>query len=374
MKNYAKNLLKLTALLVIIIGLGLAPGGDSQAQALPGGSVAVIGVVPTGPAAQAGLQNGDILLQIDDQPLNHPVDLQQYLYTVQPGDTVTLTIQRAEQEQTLTVTLGDHYGRPWLGVTTTFRPAPFTDMQPATGGARLVQITPDSPAEQAGLLPGDVILSIDGEKIVWPRQLTDLIAAHAPGDSVTLTVQSMGQAPRDLTVTLNEHPSHPDTAHLGVTFAPSPMPRHHFPPFQFPHYPPWSWHFPQPPAMPAPPANDNFFERHVVIQQVMPNSPAEAAGLIPGQVITAVNDHAVTFPAAVVQTVAAHAPGDTITLTITQTGQDAPQTITVTLGENPYQPDRAWLGVTLGRIVRYQYYYEQSPNNYQPGQNNPGNI
>jgi|GEM_PF-5629228 len=358
MRNFAKNLLKLTSVLAVVIGLVLVFGGESQAQP-PAGSVVVIGVVPDGPAAVAGLQNGDILRQIDDQPLNHPRQLQQYLFPLQPGDTVTLTIEREEQEQTLTATLGDHYGRPYLGVTTTFQPPQFTGGWPPAGGARVMHISPGSPAEQAGLQPGDVILSVDGEKIVYPRQLADLIATHAPGDTITLTVQSMGQAPRDLPVTLNEHPDQPETAHLGVTFAPQTMPGPYFYPPRFPHYPPWYQPFPRPPWFPAPPTDGNYFEQQVVIRQVMPNSPAAAAGLTPGQIITAVNDVKVTTPGEVVQAVAGYAPGDTITLTVTQANQDTPQPVTVTLGADPYQPDRAWLGVMLGGFTRYQYHYEQ---------------
>jgi len=108
----------------------------------------------------------------------------------------------------------------------------------------------------------------------------------------------------------------------------------------------------------------------------MPGSPAETAGLQPGQVITAVNGEAVTNPAAVVQAIAAHAPGDTITLAVTSPGQDAPQTVTVTLGADPYQPERPWLGVMLGGIERYQYRYEYepSPNMYQPPAVNSDSI
>jgi len=54
MRNFAKNLLKLTSVLAVVIGLVLVFGGESQAQP-PAGSVVVIGVVPDGPAAVAGL-------------------------------------------------------------------------------------------------------------------------------------------------------------------------------------------------------------------------------------------------------------------------------------------------------------------------------
>ncbi|GAB2489504.1 hypothetical protein GCM10027063_33510 [Promicromonospora xylanilytica] len=67
-------------------------------------------------------------------------------------------------------------------------------------------VTPDGPADQAGLEPGDVILSIDGRPVSVADELIVAIRAKAPGDPVTLTVRSGGDE-RDVRVVLEERSS-----------------------------------------------------------------------------------------------------------------------------------------------------------------------
>lgn len=67
-------------------------------------------------------------------------------------------------------------------------------------------VTPDGPADQAGLKPGDVILSIDGRPVSVADELIVAIRAKAPGDPVTLQVRS-GSDEREVRVVLEERSS-----------------------------------------------------------------------------------------------------------------------------------------------------------------------
>ena len=62
-------------------------------------------------------------------------------------------------------------------------------------------VIPGSPAEQAGIKPGDVITKIDGRAIARSEDLIIAIRAKAPGDTVVLTVKRDGKE-QDITVTL----------------------------------------------------------------------------------------------------------------------------------------------------------------------------
>jgi S1-C subfamily serine protease len=67
----------------------------------------VVQVEPGSPAARAGVEQGDIIVQIGDRPVDTEVDLFAYLRRQKPGQTVKLTIVRDSKERTLRVTLDE---------------------------------------------------------------------------------------------------------------------------------------------------------------------------------------------------------------------------------------------------------------------------
>jgi len=70
------------------------------------------------------------------------------------------------------------------------------------GGVAVRTVVPDAPGAKAGLEPGDVILSIDGEKVNHPHELMKVIASKSPGDSVKFSVKSTAGKTEDVKVTL----------------------------------------------------------------------------------------------------------------------------------------------------------------------------
>ncbi|WP_220458035.1 MULTISPECIES: S1C family serine protease [unclassified Actinotalea] len=68
-------------------------------------------------------------------------------------------------------------------------------------GAEVLTVEPGSPADQAGLRPGDVVIAIDGDHVSGAESLIGFIRQHAAGDDVALTVVRDG-TPTDVDVTL----------------------------------------------------------------------------------------------------------------------------------------------------------------------------
>ena len=117
------------------------------------------------------------------------------------------------------------YEYPWLGITgSTLRPEVANEMELPrdTGGALVIQVSDDSPADRAGLrgsdssftsqgldvsVGGDVIVAIDGATV---RDMADLISylvgETRPGDRVTLEVLRDGNSREILEVTLGKRP------------------------------------------------------------------------------------------------------------------------------------------------------------------------
>jgi S1-C subfamily serine protease len=69
--------------------------------------VLIASVTPLGPASEAGLQVGDVILRIDNTPITSVQSLGDALLSKSPGDTVAVTINRGGQQMTVNVTLGE---------------------------------------------------------------------------------------------------------------------------------------------------------------------------------------------------------------------------------------------------------------------------
>lgn len=66
-------------------------------------------------------------------------------------------------------------------------------------GAALISVTADSPADMAGIMPGDLIVSIEGSPVADFDQLNTALAPYAPGD--TIQIATADQALHSLTLT-----------------------------------------------------------------------------------------------------------------------------------------------------------------------------
>jgi len=148
-------------------------------------------------------------------------------------------------------------------------------------GALLAAVNPDSPAAKAGLRAGDVIRAVNGTAVGNPRDLAVRVADLKPGEAARLDVLRDGSA-REMKVTIGElpaermaaaEPAAPNEApRLGVALtALSPELRGRL-------------------DLPAD-------VKGVVVRGVQPGSPAQAAGLQPGDVILGVGSKAVETPA-----------------------------------------------------------------------------
>jgi serine protease Do len=186
--------------------------------------------------------------------------------------------------------------RGWIGA----RIQPVTDdIAESVGldkarGAMIAAIDPDSPAVQAKLQPGDVILSYDGKPIDRSRQLPRLVAATAPDKPVKATIWRDG---KEQEVELKSAALNPNR--------PPPAP----PPPEKPKPAPSVEAFGLKLAKPSPELRKQFSlpdgVNGVVITEVPPNSAGAGQGLRPGDLVIAIGHAAVTGPDGVPPLVAA---------------------------------------------------------------------
>ena len=96
--------------------LGVVPQDVTPALAkalqLPQGSGVVIGdVTPDGPAAKAGVERGDVILEVNGMKVEDANQLRMKISMTPPGSSVDLKTLRNGSEKTLAVKLGEQIGR-----------------------------------------------------------------------------------------------------------------------------------------------------------------------------------------------------------------------------------------------------------------------
>lgn len=112
--------------------------------------------------------------------------------------------------------------RGYLGVTTqvmTGEDAETLGLSPDAKGVTIADITPDSPAEKAGVKRGDVVVSINGTPVATAEDLRNIIAQLPPGTKVSLKLTRNGKDVA-LDVTLGKLDETPDELLSGVKAAP----------------------------------------------------------------------------------------------------------------------------------------------------------
>ena len=161
----------------------------------------VIGyVVPEGPAARAGLQPGDKILEVNRHPVSKFAGMgnmrQSVMWNVVRSEEplIPVKIERDGAVQTVevepTVPERQGWGR---------RPLRQIGILPAMT-PMVAKVFKDSPAALAGIRPRDLITAVDGQPLLSLPSLSEYLDQHQAGVPVDLTVQR-GEETLQLAVT-----------------------------------------------------------------------------------------------------------------------------------------------------------------------------
>src|SRR5690606_35135987 len=140
-----------------------------------------------GPAGAAGVQSGDIILQVDGEQIDDALDLSRTIASKSPDSTVELTIWRDGGETKLSVKLqqleeqvADNSSAPVppqaLPETTTSLGLTLVPNGDGSGGLLIQNVDRDSEAGRRGLAVGDVILEVDNQLVQSANDFNAAIA------------------------------------------------------------------------------------------------------------------------------------------------------------------------------------------------------
>jgi serine protease Do len=159
-------------------------------------------VTPGSPADKAGLQPEDAILAADGRAIQDNGDLSRRIASLAPGSTVKLDLIRGKEKKSVSVTLGTfpdqtpdedtaQAGQASLGMT-------LRDLTPLvaeriglprdTHGVVVVEVEAGEVAEDAGLVRGDVIVTVNGEPVAGTDAFERAIAAARPAGRARLRV------------------------------------------------------------------------------------------------------------------------------------------------------------------------------------------
>ena len=188
----------IAALVAIVVALGAgpalasAPDGGYLGVELDEGDTAgtsgarIYDVEEGSPAAKAGLKAGFLVVKCNGKGVKNATQFIEMLVASSPGDKLKLEIQNEEGwRRDVEVTLGGQAKkatRPFLGVT----------IDNADRGIVIRSVVGGSPAEEAGLKTGDLILKANGKVIENTDVLGDVMAGLAPGNVMKLQVERDG--------------------------------------------------------------------------------------------------------------------------------------------------------------------------------------
>ncbi len=209
------------------LGVGLQPLDDNIAPSLglPKDMGEIVrSVVPSGPAASAGLQQGDVILRVNGQNVTPEETVSYLVANTQVGSKATLDIIRMGKRQTVSVTVGERPTEEQLaklgggGATTpdsgdqsaatpqrvlglsltplTPEIARGANLPAGTRGVIVTSVDPNSNAGEEGLQRGDLIVSINQQPVTSPAQVVATVdAARRAGRSSVLLLVKRGTAP-----------------------------------------------------------------------------------------------------------------------------------------------------------------------------------
>lgn len=185
---------------------------DVDSLGLPDERGAVVGQVqPDTPADRAGLKTYDVIRKVNDQEIENSNELVRTIAAYAPGTTVTLEILRDKETLNIDVNLTERTvvadrkaaERTVLGMRVTEITPEIQqrlDLKAGIRGVIVTQVEPGSPAQEARLMEGDIIVEIAQETVSSTSEFFRLVDKHGEAGKGLLVQYVRGDRDPDITI------------------------------------------------------------------------------------------------------------------------------------------------------------------------------
>jgi serine protease Do len=188
--------------------LGFAPenlgAGDSTRYGVNHGALVAM-VEENSPAAKAGLQVEDVVTSFNSQPIDKAADLRDAVSRVAPGRSVPLTVRRGGKDVNLNGTVESAPGAKIAAEAAPAAPAQGKlgiqvgaltpeiakqfGIDENTKGVVVASVAPGSPASEAGLKAGDILVRVNNQAINAPGDVASSIKSLNSSDVAPIVVK-----------------------------------------------------------------------------------------------------------------------------------------------------------------------------------------
>ncbi len=215
-------------------------------------------------------------------------------------------------------------------------------------GVLVTKVQPTSPAQQAGIRRGTIILEVDGQNVDDLAQLLKALSTKGAGAVVNLKIIN-GPIPENVNVTLSQNPPL-----LGIQIAEAPHGERfgHIPPNFDRSEIPEDFRF-APDALPFDPgqfgfpedfgSEERFRTTGVMVAEVVEGSAAAAAGIQPGDLIEKMDGRKIATVDDLITVLGSSSPGDILSTTVVRNGES--EELSITLGKHPQDSQKGFLGI-----------------------------
>jgi len=164
-------------------------------------------VEPDAPGAKADLRTGDVITELDGKRVTDAGQLQMLVGQKRPGETIHLTVMRDSKTTSIPVTLealgggkgtetaGSEHGKGRWGLgLADLSPDARNDLQAKASvhGAIVEEVQPGSPADNAGLQRGDVIMEVNRHSVKSASEVVQALSGVPAGQDALVLVWSNG--------------------------------------------------------------------------------------------------------------------------------------------------------------------------------------